>query len=565
MISLLKGSVGLLVQITLAACAPVIAYRRCEATSQRWRVIGIHVVAVIAGLIGLFVCQNYFRLDGLVRSSLPVVRFTWLPLVGTLLYATAWTSWFVAKTFRMPAEKPLERNVASVLQNSLDRFSRAGIDITETPLFLVLGSPAGGIRDFFAASHTDLAVLPVAEEENDPIQVCGNRDAIYVCCREASLLGNFTNRLALSRKRQNSVATTISENTAVSQEPAHDWHESDAVSASTSTNVQQLGGVATTVVATPTKSQAKPKVENATVGRVQETLEHLETLTGREETSASNAVLQPSTMKLPFVCLEPSNAEEILIRLDGLCREIAEIRQPYCPINGVVMMIPLAATETIEMADHVGMRIERDLQTVAEATESSISVQAIFCDLEHCEGSDAFLERFPETQRHRRLGAILPAPPASESDAGPVGIDKAVNWICHDLFPPLGCRLMSRDLQDYSNDSAARQRNRSIHTLVDAMRRRRDGMSRMLRRAIASNAGRVRIRGCFVAATGAAGESKRGFAEGIVPLILDMQNEVQWTSERHNRDAWQQRAAAAIYATILATAGLTVLLIFNMN
>lgn len=573
MIALIKALLRQIGRILLAAFAPIVALRKASDTWQRTCVIAIHLTSMLIGIAGLALVQSHFQLDALVRSSLPMVRLTWLPLVGSLFYAIAWSAWFVAHTLRMPAEKQLVGGIHSAWHNSLHRFTAAGIDVSRTPLYLVLGSPAGGVRDFFAASHTDLVVLPSAEEADEPIQVCGNRDAIYVCCRDASLTGNYTRRAAEERRRY--METVTKGSGFVSREPAHAWQANSPqhLNRSVSPSPSGLPGgmpslspaaaessataTATLPAAAATATEADPTVE-----RMKAAIAEIESLTASdadetEQVAESPTILQPKVGTLPTLRLEQSEATELLERLDGLCREIADVRQPYCPINGVVLMLPLDATDSIETADHVGMRIERDLNTIAAATESSVSAQVIFCDLELCDGGQTLLDRFPENQRHRRLGTILPAPPASEPDAGPAGVDQAVRWICDDLFPPLAYRLMSRNVQDAAHDRILRQGNLAIHRVADAMRKRRDGMSRLLRRSIAAASSNVRLRGCYVAATGNAGATKHAFAEGVIPQILDIQNEVQWSPMRRQRDRWQRYAALAIYASVaIATSGL---------
>lgn len=562
MIALIKATFTKIVRFGLAAIAPTVAWRRANDSLGRWQAVAVHTIAMMALLAGFGYLQYTLQLDALVRSSLPIVRLTWLPLVAVLVYAIAWSAWFVARTLRMPAEKPLDGTIGSAWQSSLDRFARAGIDVTRTPLYLILGSPAGGVRDFFAASRVDLSILPSGEEADEPIQVCGNRDAIFVCCRESSLTGNFTRRAAATRKANlESIASTVGGG--ASRKPAYAWDnhvvakDSPSQTAAVGSDQQRHGNSA---VATVAKPVTPGRSDHETVQRIQDTLTEIETLANSENqpSTKSATILQPRLAKQPMLRLEPTEATQLLDRLDGLCREIADVRQPYCPINGVIIMVPIDATDCVETADHVGMRIERDLLTISHALELSVSAQVIFSDLELTEGGQSFLNRFPETQRHRRLGASLPAPPASEPGAGPAGVDQAVGWICDDLFPPLGYRLMSRDLSDDAHDRVVRHGNHNIHRVVDTMRRRRDGMSRLLRRAITATAGKVRIRGCFVAATGAAGPTKQAFAEGIMPQISDIQNEVQWMKQRRSRDRWQRRAAIAIYITVAITTCATI-------
>lgn len=588
MIGLLTQSLHVLGMIALASFAPTVAWRRADRAWQRSLVVAIHVTAmgIVLGLLSA--AQVVFRLDAFVRSSLPLLRALWLPILGVLIYATAWSAWFFARTLRRPDERPLFDSATATVRTGLDRFTRAGIDVSRTPLYLILGSPAGGIREFFAAAHVELAVLPQPEESDEAVQVCGNREAIYVCCRDVSLLGTFTREAARARVERRQVE--LAGRTRISRSPAHLWADragasgasgasATATAATGSASSQTRSPAGSVAAGTPAGSNAggtavaiapgtnsagglSPTVDQAaadqaTLERLNRTFTDLETLTD-ERSSESATVLQPKKPSSPLLRLDPVEAEQCLERLDAVCRELAERRRPYCPINGVLVMVPLDAADDTELADHVGMRVERDLQTVAAATETSVSAQWIFCDLDQCQGSHAFLDRFPETQRHRRLGTCLPAPPPSEPDAEAEGIDRAVRWICDELFPPLGYRLMRRDVAAPSDDRLMSQENRRIHRLVDVMRGRRAGMSRMLRRAVATAEGRVRLRGCFIAATGVSAASGQAFAEGCIPFVLDLQNEVQWSRDRRRRDRWQRRAAIAIYFAVAAATVLTV-------
>jgi len=87
----------------------------------------------------------------------------------------------------------------------------------------------------------------------------------------------------------------------------------------------------------------------------------------------------------------------------------------------------------------------------------------------------------------------------------------------------------------------------------------------MLRRVVASDSDTARIRGCFVTATGSAGQSKQAFAEGVMPLVLDMQNEVQWSEARRARDRWQRRVAAATYVAVTAATFATLPLVLGWH
>lgn len=571
MFALLKKLSGPVTFVASACFAPVVAWRRADAGRVRALVVAIHAAAMAALMAALMAIQWWFQLETFVRSSLTLVRLLWLPLVGGLLYAITWSTWLIARALRSSQDCPLFDVTARSLRGGLDRLQQAGIDVSQSPLYLVLGSPAGGVRDFFAAAGVELTVQPPPEELGESVQVCGNRDAIYVCCRDAGLLGSFARRAAEVRTHERQAE--VSRRRSACREPAHRWSAASHGPSTSPTvaagdlavadHASQTRSVPSAVATDPgpaaTDTLPPPSGDgdngDGTLRRLDRTFEELETLTDETADRGDVAVLQRSQPKSTLLKLETSEADRLSRGLAEICHELAEVREPYCPINGVLVLIPLDAADHLETADHVGMRLERDLATITAATETTISAQLVYCDLDQCEGSQAFLDRFPAAQRGRRLGASLPVTPASESDAEPEAIDRTVRWICERLFPPLGIRLMRRDASDRTLDRQYQDGNRQIHRLVHTMRTRRDGLSRMLRRAVVGTAGKVRLRGCHLAATGPAGTSRQAFAEGLLPLILDIQNEVQWSPQRRRRDRQQRLAAAAIYAvTVTLTA-----------
>lgn len=586
MLALIKGFCIRFTDLVVTAFLPATAYRKADCVWKRRVVVSIHVLFVLLVIGGLAAIQAGMNLDVYVRSSLPLVRALWLPIVGVIGYATIWSAWFVARTLRQADDKPLFDSVATSLRDGLERFRRLGIDPGRTPLYLVLGAPAGGIREYFASAHVDLAVLPLSEEIDEPIQVCGNRDAIYICCRDSSLVGHYARRSAQTLVNE-AAERSAQEVTSNSGQVAAAWRSGaknvGSIAAATrwpaayqavnpsgivrSQNASAQAVANSSPLATLDRSSESVASSESTIQRVQQTLSELESITTLEASICKEvqptAVLQPRKQKPKELRLDATEAEQLLERLETVCREIVAMREPYCPINGVIVMISLPACDTTDSSDHVGMRLERDLKTIAKTTDTHLSVQVIFSDLELCEGSQPFLDRFPENQRHRRLGAVIPASPSSEPESALTSIDQAVQWICDELFPPLGYRLMSRDLQDAVNDREMCMNNHRIQRLVQQMRGRREGMSRMLRRSIAGLGNQIRIRGCFLAATGMAGlASKQAFCEGVVPIILDMQNEVQWSNDRRAKDRWQQAVAVLTYGVVVAIAVTTVAMAF---
>src|SRR5207248_2261967 len=73
---------------------------------------------------------------------------------------------------------------------------QAGIDISEAPLFLVLGKAQGGEIALFEGTQMTFPVKYAPPRDDAPLHVFASRDAIFVTCAGASLLGKQADILA---------------------------------------------------------------------------------------------------------------------------------------------------------------------------------------------------------------------------------------------------------------------------------------------------------------------------------------------------------------------------------
>jgi hypothetical protein len=565
MLQLLTACAKKAITFTLAIFAPSVALRKTDGRMGRCVVTTIHIVAMLGIAVGLLTVQLVFSLDQYMRTSSWVLRNGWLPIVATMLYTLAWSCWYLARVVRLPNEANAQRDLINAWNQATDRIARAGIDLQKTPLFLTLGRPTGGIHHFFAAAGFGMSVPPTPADDDAPIRICGNQDALFLCCDRSSLLDDFVTRLARrdAQRDQMTNANVFAKGVGANQPAAHHWESSGNVASPRMRDSSEgnhpesnftSGGTATAVAS---KTSTIPRTsDTSTATRVEL---HLDAL--QQHLVEAETVLQPTVQIDTLTDLDTDVAEQIDQRLQQLCRLLVEHRDPYCPINGVVLLVPIAATDNEEIADHVGMRIEHDLETIVEAVQTGVSVQMVLTGLERCDGAKALLSRFPKAQRDRRLGAVIPVAPASEPEAQSMLIDKTSEWLCNDLFPPLVARLLVRDGSDAEADLELQRGNLKLHRLVQMMRGRQSFLSRMMRRAIATTGSDLRMRGCFITATGDDAVHGQGFTAGVIPMILGCQNEVRWLASRRRRDYWQWVSVVGGYLTI-ATAAVGLIAVF---
>src|SRR5262249_5592781 len=119
-------------------------------------------------------------------------------------------------------------------------------------------------------------------------------------------------------------------------------------------------------------------------------------------------------------------------------------RWPYCPINGILLLMPFAATDTEQDALDAGATCQRDLATARRVLRVNAPTFLAVCDLEAAPGFTAFLGRFPEKQRLQRIGHRCPLVPSLDKrspkggmngEARALMLESLAQWICGSVAP----------------------------------------------------------------------------------------------------------------------------------
>ena len=134
-------------------------------------------------LFGLWLLNRYLELDRYVRAPLPVLREVWLPLLFLLFYTLfglAWVLWRTIGVEQVGSEFP---DIDPAWDEAMAAMGEAALDLSEAPLFLVLGRPVGGERALFGAGNVKLQVKQAPRRPDTPLTVSANQDAVYVTLR----------------------------------------------------------------------------------------------------------------------------------------------------------------------------------------------------------------------------------------------------------------------------------------------------------------------------------------------------------------------------------------------
>ena len=270
------------------------------------------------------------------------MRKIWLPLMFLQIYVLSWLGWWLARLLSdRDAPSPFP-DIDAAWDAALDELVASGISLQDTPVYLILGETTNSRRNFFSAARLPLTVRQAPLDSSAPLHVSANSEAIYLTCAGASLLGQLELGLPATSPASSVASPWSSEHSAddglqeASAEPIPaEWLGTKNPPARSSPNAIELHEAsAEAAVALLEPEPVKPRPAKGQ-------------LPGTAET------ITPDRARTPL----RKSADEIALataRLRHLCNLLSNHRRPYCPLNGVLALLPFAAGENELTANQAG-------------------------------------------------------------------------------------------------------------------------------------------------------------------------------------------------------------------
>ncbi len=503
----------------------------------------LHVIIVAGIVIGLYFLGQYFGWDRHLTNGPEPLRPYWAPILFLLVYTLGWLGYWLW-TLLVPEEEASRfPDLDAAWEEAVQALHQARVDPMEAPLFLVLGRPAAGEDGLFNAAQLQLTVKGAPRDPTAPLHVYGNRDGIYVTCASACLLGEQAAILEGERAgmpNPSNVAETAPEGMSANE-------------------------FATLQAAAVNRAQEALRLyEKAQRERRELTTEEKSIIRGLEQEDRKKSQPYPSLLK------NPAELERLTARLEHLCRKIARERRPYCPINGILVLIPYAALATEEEANQTAALCQKDLQTARETLQLNCPAFALLSDLEKAEGARDFLDRFPQDKRQRRLGQRFPLAPDVPASELPAARERSVAWIGESLFVTWVYQFLHIEPPGSGKYADVTRGNAQLYRLMSQMRERAAALGRLIARAFGGDQGpAIMFGGCYVAATGRDPQREQAFVAGVFRRLLENQSYVSWTDEAISQDAefqsWTRRGYAVISLLILVAIALITYGVYNLS
>ena len=497
-------SVGGLVLPMFASARDV---RRISAP-VRW---ALHAILLVIILLALYAVHRWQDLDRYLWLPSPSFRNLWLPLLFLLVYVLCWLGRWLWELLGLEQESVVFPDIDQAWQEATRALDKAGIDLTASPLFLVLGQPQGSEEPLLQGIQPRLVVNQAPRRPDAPLHVYANGEGIYFSCSGASLMGRQAELIGAESSTRAAVPAA--------------FHPEES-----------MGGEMFATIS-PSAQRSSEAIEQI-ISRAREQGRGADQLVEEERRAiglliaADNPAEAPDARPRANLLQNRAEVETCTQRLQYLCRLIAQERRPFCPINGILLVFPIAAGERDDVATQAGLVAQRDLATVRKTLQVRCPVFAMFCDLEAVPGFRALTERLPENQRDRRMGQRFPLVPDVEPSAIAGMLESGVQQIGNRLIPNLVSTLWQTESSGASSLAEAIRSNTELYRLLGGVRDRQPRIARVLTRAVVSEgAPSTMLGGCYLAGTGPDPARDRAFIPGVFRRLIESQDFVSWTAE----------------------------------
>jgi hypothetical protein len=421
---------------------------------------------------------------------------------------------------------------------------RRNLDLSQTPLFLVLGSSGEEQeRALFDAARLSLNVreVPVGPAA---LHWYANPDGIYIVC---SGVGSLSRIAALGRAAAAAPGRTIPE--APAPEPGGLYK----------TFVGDPAAQARASVVEPPSAPAAPPppAEPGSSDGLRKTMMISSDVLSKLKMGAAAPVAEQRMVQLP-----PEEAIQQDRRLEYLCHLIRRARQPLCPANGILTVLPYQVIRRSDReAGGVQQAVTRDLARIRKVFQLRCAVTAVLGGLEEEAGFRELVRRVGRdkaAQNRFGKGFSLGNPPDGDRLAALCAhaCGAFEDWV-YSLFRETG--------------GLSKPGNSRLYALLCRVRHDvRARLEMLLAAAYSSDPQSVGdgeplfFSGCYFAATGVT-EDRQAFVKAVLEKLPQEQAELQWTKEALRQDDRLQTIAQVIFALdFMGLASLAAMVIYRV-
>lgn len=446
---------------------------------------------------------------------------TKLMIVIPLGLLTPWVVYWALRIWLEGEASPFP-DIDEAWRAGLHALSADGIDLRESPLFLVLGSSGPELeRALFDASRVDLSVRG-APGNRAALAWYASPDGVYLVASQVGCLS----RLAAEGLR------IVLENAVL---PALEERDTDG-SGSDDIRGTMVGGAAggggprekRSASARPGGSEIRGTMR---IGGGYDD----ETIEGGE---------QPAAVEKKPIQLSKEDYTLQVKRLEHLGKLLRRARQPLCPLNGVLTLLSFPVLQwSSASGPQVQRAMKEDLRALQRAVEVRCPVTTLVVGLEEETGFRELVRRVGrENTRNNRFGHGYGVwnPPTAENLAALVAhaCGAFEDWV-YNLFR--------------EKNSLSKPGNARLYALLCKVRRDlQNRLANVLVAGLAVDADKgaaaepLLFSGCYFAGTGVQ-DDRQAFVKSVFDKLPDLQEDLEWTEAALAREQRLRRGALTVW------------------
>jgi len=479
------------------------------------------VISVALNPDGLAELRNYvqrslFYLAVGLSIVIPIIVFFWLRL------------WLEGDVSRFPdIDEAWNAGLAALHEQSLD--------VGSIPLFLVLGlDDEKTCKSVFAASGMELLVRDVPSGR-PPLRWYADEHGIYLICLDSS-------RLSKLHAVGGSAGTPTAGHVDIRG------------------TMQPSGDIRGTMVAGGSiRDSAAP------AGNYDGTPDAGAMLRGTlvpgaaSEGGGGHAPVPSSGSSL----LSRQVAENQTERLEYVCELLSRARAPVCPLNGVLVAVPLRSVQNVMIAKDIPGAARSDLDTIRDVTKLRAPVTVMVAGMEAESGFCELVRRVGTTKaKANRFGKGFNVwnPPTEEN---------------MDAFSSHACGAFEDWVYSLfrERDGLSKPGNAKLYTLLCRVRSQlRARLRSVLLHGFSFSRGDKKkddipllFNGCYFAATGDTPD-RQAFVKNVFEKMIDLEEELEWMPEAVRQDdRYHQLAQIGMFVDAVLVLGIVGMLVWTLS
>ncbi len=502
------------------------------------RLMGLTFPARVAVLLALFqilltvvalICLNYLNR----RPRLMVETNAWSLVVIVVLWFAVPLAVYQTLKLWLQGEQSRYPEIDQAWKLGMEALQRNGVDLEQVPIFLVLGAPNSKLPEALMSASGIRWIVEGEPDGRQPLRWYASEKGVFLCLQAVGCLGRVNEEAG---RFTGGPVTSIKDTMEAAKAPL-------SITGTLSfSSTPPAAPAARRVTDTAVHDQDAPSASAGIRGTL------VPGGGGGGEASGAAGPARPASGKL-------LSAREIDLESDRLHYVgdlLRRVRQPYCPVNGVLTIFPLQTLKDIIAAQDASDGVRRDLNSLRDALQLRCPVTALITDMESEAGFGELIARVgTDRARETRFGkgfSLTVAPTVENMDALSAHACGAFEDWVYTLFREVG--------------GWERPGNSRLYMLLCTIR---GHLQRRIRSLLVHGFGESvepgsedsgpMFGGCYFAATGDR-DNRRAFVRSVIDKMIQQEEEVEWTEAALLEDRRYRRLAqmGLVIDTLLALA-----------